>query len=191
MKYDGDVHFKFINTGTIDPYISLWEFAKTQYIKQGYYQPIVKKDELKELYARRYDDTSKEKIIIGGMTKELKCYYDSGETLAGKTTTIVLGSKVDMVYLTGLLNSKHLTLFYQNYFNSLSLAGVFYRVGAPQIKQLPIIVGTEEQQKNLVEITTRMLDNPNDTDKEVVDKMVFEIYEISVEDADVLMESLK
>ena len=84
-----------------------------------------------------------------------------------------------------------MTLFYQNYFNSLSLAGGFYRVGAPQIKQLPIIVGTEEQQKNLVEITTRMIDSPNDADKELIDKMVFEIYEIGKEDVDVLIESLK
>lgn len=190
-EYNSDIHFKFINTGTIDPYISLWESAKTQYIKQGYYQPVVKKDELKELYPRRYDDASKEKIIIGGMTKKLECFYDSGETLAGKSTTIVLDSDVDIVYLTGLLNSKLMTLFYQNYFNSLSLAGGFYRVGAPQIKQLPIIVGTEEQQKNLVEITTRMIDSPNDADKELIDKMVFEIYEIGKEDVDVLIESLK
>ena len=190
-EYNSDIHFKFINTGTIDPYISLWESAKTQYIKHGYYQPVVKKDELKELYPRRYDDASKEKIIIGGMTKKLECFYDSGETLAGKSTTIVLDSDVDIVYLTGLLNSKLMTLFYQNYFNSLSLAGGFYRVGAPQIKQLPIIVGTEEQQKNLVEITTRMIDSPNDADKELIDKMVFEIYEIGKEDVDVLIESLK
>ena len=190
-EYNSDIHFKFINTGTIDPYISLWESAKTQYIKQGYYQPVVKKDELKELYPRRYDDASKEKIIIGGMTKKLECFYDSGETLAGKSTTIVLDSDVDIVYLTGLLNSKLMTLFYQNYFNSLSLASGFYRVGAPQIKQLPIIVGTEEQQKNLVEITTRMIDSPNDADKELIDKMVFEIYEIGKEDVDVLIESLK
>ena len=73
----------------------------------------------------------------------------------------------------------------------MSLAGGFYRVGAPQIKQLPIIVGTEEQQKNLVEITTRMIDSPNDADKELIDKMVFEIYEIGKEDVDVLIESLK
>lgn len=190
-EYDSNMHFKFVNTGTIDPYISLWESAKTQYIKQGYYKPIVKKDKLKELYPRRYDDASKEKIIIGGMTKELECYYDSGETLAGKSTTIVLNSKVDVVYLTGLLNSKLMTQFYRNYFNSLSLAGGFYRVGAPQIKQLPIIVGTEEQQKKLIEITTRMIKKPNDTDRELIDKMVFEIYKISEDDIIVLTEPLK
>lgn len=190
-KYDSDTCFKFINTGTIDPYISLWESAKTQYIKQAYHKPIVKKDELKKLYPRRYDDASKEKIIIGGMTKELECYYDSGETLAGKSTTIVSDSKVDTVYLTGLLNSKLMTLFYRNYFNSLSLAGGFYRVGVPQIKQLPIIIGTNEQQKKLIELATRMIKNPNDTDKSRIDKMVFEIYEISEDDVIILTETLK
>ncbi len=190
-EYDEQIHFKFINTGTIDPYISLWETAKTQYIKQGYYQPVVNKKALNELYPRRFDDASKEKIIIGGMTKELECYYDSGKTLAGKSTTVVLDTKVDIIYLTGLLNSKLMTLFYQNYFNSLSLAGGFYRVGAPQIKQLPIVIGTEEQQKKLSEITLRMIDNPKAEDKILIDNMVFDIYEINEEDVSVLVESLK
>lgn len=190
-EYDEKIHFKFINTGTIDPYICLWGTSKTQYIKQKYYQPVVNKEALNKLYPRRFDDASKEKIIIGGMTKELECYYDAGKILAGKSTTVVLDTKVDIIYLTGLLNSKLMTLFYQNYFNSLSLAGGFYRVGVPQIKQLPIIVGTEEQQKKLIEVTSRMIDNPNDEDKVLIDNMVFDIYGMNKEDASVLMDSLK
>lgn len=190
-SYDENIHFKFINTGTIDPYVSLWESAKTQYIKQGYYQPVVKKEELKDMYPRRFDDASKEKIVIGGMTKELECYYDAGKTLAGKSTTIVLDSSVNIIYLTGLLNSKLMTLFYQNYFNSLSLAGGFYRVGAPQIKQLPIIIGSQEQQDKLITATSKMIENPNEVDCEMIDNIVFEIYGISDEDASVLMDSLK
>lgn len=189
--YDDTAHFKFVNTGTIDPYVSLWDSAKTQYIKQGYYQPVVKKEELRAMYPRRFDDASKDKIIIGGMTKELECYYDSGKTLAGKSTTIVLDSKIDIIYLTGLLNSKLMTLFYQNYFNSLSLAGGFYRVGAPQIKQLPIVIGTEEQQNKLISATIRMISEPNLADSELIDSIVFEIYNISDEDASLLTESLK
>ena len=36
-------YFKFINTGTIDRYIQLWDKGKTQYIKQSYLKPIVMK----------------------------------------------------------------------------------------------------------------------------------------------------
>ena len=84
-----------------------------------------------------------------------------------------------------------MTLFYQNYFNSLSLAGGFYRVGAPQIKQLPIIIGSQEQQDKLITATSKMIENPNEVDCEMIDNIVFEIYGISDEDASVLMDSLK
>ena len=48
--YQESKHFKFINTGTIDPYTCLWESSKTQYIKSSYYKPVVDKVSLKEIY---------------------------------------------------------------------------------------------------------------------------------------------
>jgi hypothetical protein len=37
-------YFKFINTGTIDRYSSLWGCFKTTYIKDSYNKPVVLKD---------------------------------------------------------------------------------------------------------------------------------------------------
>jgi hypothetical protein len=72
------------------------------------------------------------------MTKILECMLDDGETLAGKSTTLVLNSSYPPKYLLGLLNSKVMSFFFQKRFSGLALQGGFYRVGPPQIQLLPI-----------------------------------------------------
>ena len=144
-------YFKFINTGTIDRYIQLWDKGKTQYIKQSYLKPIVMKNGLKEFFPNRYNNSVKEKIIIAGMTKKIESVLDSdGEFLAGKSTTIIETQKVNLKFIIGILNSKLLTFIYKNIFKSLSLAGGFLRIGTPQIKELPIIIPDETFIKNFV-----------------------------------------
>ena len=144
-------YFKFINTGTIDRYIQLWDKGKTQYIKQSYLKPIVMKNGLKEFLPNRYNNSVKEKIIIAGMTKKIESVLDSdGEFLAGKSTTIIETQKVNLKFIIGILNSKLLTFIYKNIFKSLSLAGGFLRIGTPQIKELPIIIPDETFIKNFV-----------------------------------------
>lgn len=176
-------YFKFINTGTIDRYKSLWFNNKTQYIKQGYHRPVINKLQLKGKYPKRHFDSENNKIIIGGMTKILECFFDSGEYLAGKSTIIVLKKDIELKYLIGLLNSILLSKFYKVYFNSLSLAGGFFRIGAPQIKQLPIPIPTEQQEKKISGLVNQIISakqSAQGTDTSVIeteiDKIVYMLY---------------
>ena len=181
--------FKFLNTGTIDQYMSTWENSKTQYIKQAYYQPVISKIDLKNISEQRYIEASSEKIIIGGMTKILECYYDKGKCLAGKSTVIVFNSSKNLKYILGILNSRFMSRFYQIYFNSLSLAGGFYRIGAPQIKDLPIPDASLEQENEVVNLVNEILNNPNDESKRIeLDKLIFNLYKINVDEIKILEE---
>ena len=151
-------YFKFINTGTIDRYVQLWDKGKTQYIKSSYLKPIVIKDSLKEFFSNRYNDSVKEKIIVAGMTKKIESFLDNkGEFLAGKSTTIIETKKINLKFIIGILNSKLLTFIYKNIFKSLSLAGGFLRIGTPQIKELPIIIPNETFIKNFVVKINRII----------------------------------
>lgn len=184
-----EIEFKFLNTGTIDQYTSTWQEGKTQYIKQAYYQPVISKADLKKISEQRYIESSSEKIIIGGMTKILECYYDNGKCLAGKSTTIVYNSKKDLKYIIGILNSRFMSRFYQIYFNSLSLAGGFYRIGAPQIKELPIPNVDQEKEKTIVNLVNDIIDNPtNDIKRKELDNIIYEIYNINEEEIRILEE---
>jgi hypothetical protein len=150
-------YFKFINTGTIDRYCSLWGVYDTTYIKGSYKKPVVNKGELKKFAEKRYVQALGEKIIVGGMTKELECYLDWGEYLAGKSTTIITFKKIDLKVLIAILNSKLMTFVYKSLFKSLSLSGGYIRVGSPQIKLLPIKTPSLSEQKAITELVDRML----------------------------------
>ena len=104
---DEDVK-KFINTGGIDPYQSLHGISPIRYLKGSYGYPLVRENDLKKMSSKRFNESNSEKIIIGGMTKKLECYYDKGEYLAGKSTTIVYGCD-HLRYITAVLNSRLLT----------------------------------------------------------------------------------
>jgi type I restriction-modification system DNA methylase subunit len=199
-------YFKFINTGTIDRYSSLWGCSKTIYIKVAYNKPVVLKEDLKKLSNKRYLESLKEKIIVAGMTKRLECYLDSGCCLAGKSTTIITSEKVNLKYIIGILNSTIMTFIYKNLFKSLSLAGGYIRVGPPQIKKLPIKLVPESQQQPIIQLVDKMLelnkrlnelgDKITDerrkieeeiqkTDKQI-DKLVYKLYGLTEEEIKVV-----
>ncbi|MHA1271724.1 MAG: Eco57I restriction-modification methylase domain-containing protein [Candidatus Helarchaeota archaeon] len=144
IEYDNHLdstYFKFINTGTIDKYVSLWGLKMTKYIKNSYKKPIVLKTKLKSKFPNRYLQAKSEKIIIGGLTKELEAYYDSGDYLAGKSTVIIINknkNNFNLNYLCALLNSSLINSIYKLQFENLSLRGGYLRVGPPQIKNLKI-----------------------------------------------------
>lgn len=136
-KGDNENYIKFINTGGIDKYKSYHGIEPIRYIKGKYFNPVVKSTDLKNMSERRYNESISPKIIIGGMNKTLECLFDNGEYLAGKSTTIVHKTE-HLKYITAILNSNLMSYYYSKQYNSMSLSGGFFRIGAPQIKKLPI-----------------------------------------------------
>lgn len=184
-------YFGFINTGTIDPYQSLWATEKTQYIKHLFHKPVLSKEKLRDMYPNRYSEAIANKIIVGGMCKRLECCYDEGTVLAGKSTSVIYGSKYSLKYVIGLLNSKLMTFFYAAYFGSLSLAGGFYRIGAPQLQDLPIKYA-KEYEAALVGLVDDVMLDPNNTDAlKEIDNLVYKIYGLTEEEIAVVEATIK
>lgn len=135
---------KFINTGGIDPYKSFFGIDDMRYLKGKYLHPVVPTEELKKMSEKRLKESNEEKIIVGGMNKKLECYYDYGEYLAGKSTTIIYGCE-HLKYITALMNSRLMSFYYSVVYNSMTLAGGFFRIGAPQLKGLPIAIPEDKE----------------------------------------------
>jgi hypothetical protein len=150
-------YFKFINTGTVDRYASLWGVFKTKYIKSLYEKPVVSKEHLAAYSTKRYNQAKSTKIVIGGMNKRLEAYLDFGDYLAGKSTTVVLPSKIHPKVLLAILNSKLMTFFYKDSFKSLSLAGGFMRVGPSQIQKLPIRIFSMKLQEEIMGLVNKLV----------------------------------
>ncbi len=134
-----DKIFKFINTGTIDPYSTLWGEKKTQYIKGGYNHPVISASQLQNYSIRRYEQSLSPKIIVAGMSLYLEAFYDDdGEYIAGKSTTLILGDKVNLRYVLAILNSKLMGYYLRIVFNSLKMAGGYINFGVNELSQIPI-----------------------------------------------------
>jgi hypothetical protein len=129
---------KFINTGTIDPFRSLWGTKRTQYIKAAYQKPIVQEDDLISISKTRFQQACSPKIIISGMSIIIEAFYDDSEYLAGKSTSIILGDKKRLKALTSILNSKLISFWFSKYFNSLSMSGGYFNVGTRELEAIPI-----------------------------------------------------
>ena len=125
------------------------------------------------------------------MCKVLECYLDNGQYLAGKSTTIVFDSNIDLKVLVGILNSKLMSFFYATYFKSLSLAGGFFRFGTPQIKLLPIAKDKDNIYKSLSEVVNK-LNNQYDIDLDrQIDDIVYKLYGLTDEEIAIVEEAIK
>lgn len=131
--------FKLINTGTIDPYQSLWSVKKTQYIKHNYEYPRVKYADLKSINEVRFNQSRTPKIIIAGMSNKIEAYFDKkGEYLAGKSTTIIIDDIEQLKYYYGLLNSKLISFYIDKVYYSLKMAGGYLNISTSLIKSIPL-----------------------------------------------------
>ena len=187
---------KLINTGTIDPYISLWGTKKTKYIKKTYEEPVISDANLKKINMKRYYQACSEKIIIGGMNKSLECFYDDGKYIAGKSTTIIQAGSMELKFLIAVLNSKLISFWYKTFFKSLSLAGGFIRIGNNEIKKIPLIYLDSSKQNPVIDLADQILtitqenDYFQDTRKQVkvrelmqeIDQLIYKLYGLTLDE---------
>lgn len=127
---------KLVNSGTIDRYHLRWGEKPLRYLGAFYRHPIIAN--VTSLPPSRYQQATQSKLIIAGMSQHLEAAIDlTGTVLAGKSTTIVLSS-IDLRYLLGILNSHLVNLFFTTTFQGNQLHGGYLRVGAPQLRQIPM-----------------------------------------------------
>ena len=147
---------KVINTGTIDPYKSLWGIKSMQYIKGKYQYPRVSQSDLITISKRRYNQAMSNKIIVAGMSSRIEAVYDDGETtLGGKSTTIIMGD--DLRFLLGLLNSKLVSFSINILYNSIKMAGGYLNIGTREIENIPIPIASPVVQHSIESLVDGIL----------------------------------
>lgn len=181
-------NLKFINTGTIDKYTSLWGIRDTQYIKGRYHTPSISKTSLQHISDRRLAQSLSNKIIVAGMSKEIEAYYDEGEYLAGKSTTIILDDSTKLKLIYAILNSKLLTFWLRINFNSLKMSGGFINVGVNELSQIPI-ADCESIKNNIVYlidliiVSKKTSPQANTSDLEnQIDSLVYKLYNLTYDE---------
>lgn len=187
--------FKFINSGTIDPYKTFWGKKKTQYIKKQYLYPSINFNKLKKISSDRANLSNAEKIIIANMTKGLECVYDKNSVYcAGKSTTVVLrGNKnYSLKFLCAILNSKLINFFVLIYFNSLKMSGGAINFGQEQIKKIPFPSDLKNIDKisNIVEKILQKIDLNSNADisneSKNIDQLVYQSFSLNSDEINIV-----
>lgn len=84
-----------------------------------------------------------------------------------------------------------MTFFYVTYFGSLSLAGGFFRIGVPQLQELPIKY-IKEYESELIGLVDAVLLDPNNTDcRKAIDSMVYKIYGLTKDEIEIVEAIIK
>ncbi len=129
---------RVVNSGTIDRYYHRWGHKPMRYLAKRYLYPTVNLDQIPHLSAKRQHQATQPKLIVASMTQTLEGIADTtGSLFPGKSTSIILSS-IDLFYILALLNSRLMTFYYRTVFGGDRLSGGYLRVGALQLRTLPI-----------------------------------------------------
>ncbi len=177
---------KLVNSGTIDRYRLLWGAKPMRYLGQSYAHPIIPTAAIAQLPPKRYQQATQPKIIVAGMTRSLEAGLDAkGTILAGKSTTLIrtIDAAIDLRYLLGILHSRLIQLYFSSCFAGNQLQGGYLRVGAPQLRLLPIPNLTpDELQRHqayspLIDLVDQQLsDRSNQAIDPEIDRLVYQLY---------------
>ena len=186
---DAHGELKVINTGTIDPYVTLWGITAMQYLKKKYNTPTVSVSKIKNKQWTRLP-----KVIIAGMGLRVEAFFDEyGVYLPAKSTVVVYAenSKISMKYLLSLFNSKFISYIFKvaNQFNGM--AGGYMNINKNNISELPIPQIDAKAQKPFIDLVDKILETKKtggDTSEleGEIDVMVYKLYNLTQEEIDIV-----
>jgi hypothetical protein len=181
---------KFINSGTIDPYLSWWGIKNASYIKCKYKHPVVLDQEIKKLSPRRFLQSQGKKIIIANMTQNIEAFLDiNAEYLAGKSTVIAVGNETELIIGVALLNSKLVSFWYKCIYHSTKMSGEALSITTERLNNLPIPEISNHSKILLSNCVKSILDKKNKDVfadisilKRQIDNIVYRLYNLNHEE---------
>lgn len=198
-RFNPEIEFRFLNTGTIDKYHSLWGSKLTTYIKRRYSFPIVARKVFAENMPKRYEQMISPKIIISGM-RHFECLLDEkAEFIAGKSTIILKGrNHLDYKFILGLLNTKLISFYIKESYGALGIdGGINFTAGL--VEDLPVPERNEELEKHVVKQTENLLrilggnliidsgiKQKSDQYMSEIDDLIYQFYDLTPEEIQIV-----
>ncbi|HAT62817.1 MAG TPA: restriction endonuclease subunit M [Prevotella sp.] len=123
---------KLVNTGTIDPFVSLW--GERQLIDKGckYMYPFLPNDK-SALGDHRYFMYNAPKIIIAKMSLMFEAFFDEKGKYASINTNCMHTISIRPLTLLGWLHSKMFHYLYECFFEGLKMSGGYLPFTAPYL----------------------------------------------------------
>lgn len=187
IKDSGD-GYKMINTGTIDPYISLW--GSKPLVDKGckFLKPYIIND-VTVLGEYRFCMYKSPKIILAKMANRIEGFYDKDGEYASINTNCLHSIKVNPAILLAWIHSKVFNFIYEVFFDGLRMAGGYLPYSAPYLSCMYYPIFEERYESELISLVDCILSakkaNPqadtSEWEKEI-DKLVYELYGLTEEE---------
>ncbi|MBR4250749.1 MAG: Eco57I restriction-modification methylase domain-containing protein [Kiritimatiellae bacterium] len=187
---------KLVNTGTIDPYLTLWGQKPLTHQGRRFETPFLPVDSSK-INERRRQMYLSPKIIFAKIGIRAEAFLDeSGEFASLNTNCVYQTAKgVSLKYLLGVCNSTPFTEIYKLFFGSLHMSGGYMQFQAPQLRIMPIPRATTTEQKRIARLVDRILAaKANDSEADTtafeseIDTLVYTLYGLTPEEIAVVEE---
>ena len=187
-----------INTGTIDRYSTTYGITRFRHRGKQLKKPFL---DISKINENRRELYKTPKIIISKLALRIEGFLDGEGAYASVNTNCIHSPKKDfsIEYLAGITNSKFMSFIYSELFSGLRMSGGYFQFQAPQLRVLPIVQASEEQQnkmsalvnrivllyERLNEIGDKITDERARIEKEIektdaeIDELVYKIYGIT------------
>ena len=129
---------RVLNSGTIDPGISLWGIRPMRYLGRSIKHPVLRSKDFATLPSRRIRHGQAPKILCANMTKKLEAFYDSEGEYIGAKSTVTLLARRNPWTIACILNSDFMAELYINRFSGRKLAGGYIQVAPRSLETVPI-----------------------------------------------------
>ena len=150
--------YKLINTGTIDPYFTIW--GNSTLTKQGkqYLTPYLPNDDTR-ISENRHSLYSSPKIIISKIGLRCEAFYDSKGEYASIDTNCIHSFKEGFLpeYVLCWLNSKLYNYMFECFFDGLRMSGGYLLYSSPNLRNTYIKVISIDDQQPFLALASTML----------------------------------
>lgn len=205
QNFNKDTMLKFVNTGTIDKYISKYGNKPATYIKGKYLYPVVLKEKFDNLFKNSYKSkTYSPKIIIKGLTLLDGCIDFNGDIIPGKSTIVITNDNPDVLKILSAIINNKVSAFYIKEKNASSsyCGGINYT--PDMINSIPFPDIKENDRIKIISYVQEILTikNSDDFDKDIdkqeevisiqneIDKLVYQLYGLTDDEIKIVEENV-
>jgi hypothetical protein len=187
--------FKFVNTGTIDPFVTTWGKSSTRYLKADYRKPYLTANSLEQHYRRRYGQALSPKILLSGM-RHFEAFFDEDATYIGGISTVTVRNWAPTIQgfaLLAILNSSTSRFFLNEVFGSLGMDGGI-NFTALNVREIPIPTVEPKTGLKLAKLAKQLSQSlkKSESDRRAsdeIDLLVCEAYGFSKSDIETIQDA--
>ncbi len=179
---------KVVNTGTIDPFRTLWGTRPLIHAGRRFLTPYLAPDRA-ALSPRRRSLYAAPKVIFAKMARAGEAFLDGRGEYAALNCNCFYepAGDVGLEYVCGFCNSRLFRFLYNQLFGALRMSGGYFPFQAPQLRVVPVKAGTARQRRPVADLVRSLTrDGPDAADFEdrvaTLDRLFYHLYGLTDRD---------